>query len=77
MYSGDTRPCDNLVRLGRGCQLLVHEATFDDSKRDHALRKKHSTVSEAIDVARRMECDRLVLMHFSQRCVQPHDPMTP
>jgi ribonuclease Z len=27
--SGDTRPCDRLVDAGQGCDVLVHEATFD------------------------------------------------
>ena len=55
-YSGDTRPCDNVVRLGRmmhpGGRILVHEATFDDSyaMRMEAEQKRHSTVNEALDV---------------------------
>lgn len=28
-FSGDTRPCQNLVQAGAGCTLLVHEATFE------------------------------------------------
>ena len=49
LYSGDTRPCDNVVRLGNlmrpGGRLLVHEATFDDSPlmRQEAEHKRHST----------------------------------
>ena len=39
-------------------QVLVHEATFEDSMADDARAKKHCTVSEAIDVGLRMggEC---------------------
>ena len=67
VYSGDTRPCDALVRAGKGATLLVHEATFDDARAEHARRKRHSTTSEALGVGARMGCIRCVLTHFSQR----------
>ncbi|GLD94546.1 hypothetical protein PINS_up003157 [Pythium insidiosum] len=47
--------------------LLIHEATFDDTMEDDAERKKHSTVSQALGVARRMRAQQVVLTHFSQR----------
>lgn len=31
VYSGDCRPDERLVAAGRGADLLIHEATFDDS----------------------------------------------
>ncbi|KAF3769813.1 hypothetical protein M406DRAFT_284266 [Cryphonectria parasitica EP155] len=66
-YSGDCRPSDGLVRIGRGCTLLLHESTLDDELRDDAYAKKHCTMSEALDVARRMQARRVLLTHFSQR----------
>lgn len=30
VYSGDTRPSDQLVETGKHAHLLIHEATFDD-----------------------------------------------
>ena len=65
--SGDTRPCEALISAGKGCDLLIHEATFEDEKQEDAEGKKHSTVTEALDVARRMESKQTVLTHFSQR----------
>jgi ribonuclease BN (tRNA processing enzyme) len=67
VYSGDTRPCDRLVQLGQGATLLIHEATFEDSKSEEATSKKHSTISEALDVGSRMGAYRVILTHFSQR----------
>jgi ribonuclease Z len=73
VYSGDTRPCDALVALGRrldpGCRLLVHEATFDDTDEmaHEAVARRHSTVGEAIQVGQRMGAWRVLLTHFSQR----------
>ncbi|CAM9939304.1 unnamed protein product, partial [Choristocarpus tenellus] len=33
VYSGDCRPSDDLVDEGKGAALLIHEATFDETKR--------------------------------------------
>ncbi|KAK1947771.1 Zinc phosphodiesterase ELAC protein 2 [Phytophthora citrophthora] len=67
VYSGDTKPCNDLVLAGMGAELLVHEATFDDSMGQDAQMKKHSTVSQALEIARRMRARQVVLTHFSQR----------
>ena len=29
VYSGDSCPCARLQAAGRGCTLLIHEATFE------------------------------------------------
>ncbi|KAF0300364.1 Ribonuclease Z, mitochondrial [Amphibalanus amphitrite] len=67
VYSGDTRPCDELVELGRGCDLLIHEATHEDELQEEAVLRAHSTVSEAIEVGVRMGARHVLLTHFSQR----------
>ncbi|KAI1822707.1 hypothetical protein F4861DRAFT_540754 [Xylaria intraflava] len=66
-YSGDCRPSDKFVRIGKGATVLIHEATFEDELQGDAIAKKHSTISEAIDVGRRMGARRILLTHFSQR----------
>ena len=76
-YSGDTRPSSNLVRacnnLSRTCilniSLLLHEATFDDDDRgkQEAIKKRHSTVNEAMGIAHKINADAVLLTHFSQR----------
>eukprot|EP01062_Namystynia_karyoxenos_P062218 TRINITY_DN55134_c0_g1_i1.p1 TRINITY_DN55134_c0_g1~~TRINITY_DN55134_c0_g1_i1.p1 ORF type:complete len:856 (+),score=240.38 TRINITY_DN55134_c0_g1_i1:81-2570(+) len=67
VFSGDCRPTDALVDAGAGCDVLVHEATFEDDKLQDAEAKRHSTVGGALGVARRMEARCTVLTHFSQR----------
>ena len=71
VYSGDTRPSDNLIRAvsGTSVSLLLHEATFDDDPRGvkEALGKRHSTVSEALNVAQQIQPKACLLTHFSQR----------
>lgn len=70
LYSGDTRPNELLVQRGRQfgpLDILIHEATFDDSLAAEAAHKSHSTTGEAIDVARRCNAKNVLLTHFSQR----------
>jgi ribonuclease BN (tRNA processing enzyme) len=76
-YSGDTRPSSQLVQAckeatrnySQGISLLVHEATFDDDERGRkeALSKKHSTVTEALAIAKETDSLACLLTHFSQR----------
>lgn len=73
VYSGDTRPCPELIEIGRDATLLIHEATFGDQELDAALEKMHSTTSEAIDIGRRMNAKNVFLTHFSQRHVRVPD----
>ena len=67
VYSGDCRPCQALVTAGYNCDLLIHEATFNDACYDHAVTKRHSTTSEALSVAKCMKAKHVILTHFSQR----------
>ncbi|EFJ22319.1 hypothetical protein SELMODRAFT_416540 [Selaginella moellendorffii] len=67
VYSGDTRPSDRLIQAGAGCTLLIHEATFEDCLESHARKKRHCTVSEALQVGSRMQAEQVILTHFSQR----------
>ncbi|WIA34738.1 hypothetical protein OEZ86_013047 [Tetradesmus obliquus] len=67
VYSGDTRPCAALAAAGAGATLLIHEATFEAGLRHHACAKGHSTLQEALQVAKDMGAYRTVLTHFSQR----------
>ncbi|KAK5989882.1 Ribonuclease Z 1 [Cladobotryum mycophilum] len=66
-YSGDCRPSKQFAQECEGAHLLVHECTFGDDKRDHAKAKKHSTMGEALWVAKEMKARRTLLTHFSQR----------
>jgi predicted TIM-barrel fold metal-dependent hydrolase len=54
---------------GHGDLLLVHEATFQDEEQEEAEKKKHSTISEAMQVAADIPATRVLLTHFSQRYV--------
>ena len=66
-YSGDCRPSDPLAAAAKGSDMLIHEATFEDDLKEEAVIKKHSTVSEALLVGKKMDAKVIVLTHFSQR----------
>ncbi|KAM7192031.1 ribonuclease Z 1 [Naviculisporaceae sp. PSN 640] len=73
-YSGDCRPSKAFANIGRDAHLLIHECTFDDERQGDAMAKKHSTFSEALDVAKQMGARRLLLTHFSQRYPRIQNP---
>lgn len=64
-YSGDCSPSRELIKRGKDCDLLIHEATFDDSKTAMAENLMHSTMSQAIEVGQSMNAKNVVLTHFS------------
>ena len=55
------------LRLAADADVLVHEATLDDSFAALALERGHSTPSDAARVAARARVSHLVLWHFSPR----------
>jgi ribonuclease Z len=67
VYSGDAEPSDQLIENGQNCDLLIHEATVEDTLVGFARDHFHSTVSEAIEVGRKMNAKFTILTHFSQR----------
>ncbi|KAJ8389118.1 hypothetical protein AAFF_G00123240 [Aldrovandia affinis] len=67
VFSGDTMPCEALVKMGKNATLLIHEATLEDGLEEEAVEKRHSTTSQAIDIGMRMNAEFIMLNHFSQR----------
>ena len=74
VFSGDTRPCQDLIEVGKGAKLLIHEATFEDELKKEALERKHCIMSEAFKVSEDMQAQHTILTHFSQRSYCPKVP---
>ena len=67
VYTGDTRPIDNVVEYSRSADLLIHEATFTSDRSEEAFMQGHSTAADAGKIAAKAKVKRLVLTHISAR----------
>ncbi|MBS7248769.1 MAG: ribonuclease Z [Candidatus Jordarchaeales archaeon] len=72
VYSGDTAPCQSLLRMSSFADVLIHESTFDQSLEGKAIETKHSTSTQAALVAREANVKLLVLTHISSRYTDPN-----
>jgi len=70
-YCSDTKYSSSYLNFIRGVDLLYHEATFAEDKRDFAREKFHSTARDAAYAARKAMVGSLLIGHFSARY---HDP---
>lgn len=61
VYSADTEPCQPVVALAQGADVLIHEATTAEPF------PGHTTPRQAGEVAARAAAARLVLVHFSPK----------
>ncbi|MFX0104792.1 MAG: ribonuclease Z [Candidatus Hodarchaeota archaeon] len=66
-YSGDLKPGDSIINLGKNSDILIHEATFAKALAQIAEEKKHSTSIDAAIDAKKMNAKQLILTHISSR----------
>ncbi|WP_188453722.1 ribonuclease Z [Virgibacillus oceani] len=64
---GDTRLTEQNKLFVENSDVLVHEATFDDSKEKLAKDYFHSTTTQAASLAKESNTQKLVLTHISSR----------
>lgn len=69
VFSGDTAPCDRLVELARGADLLIHECTFPEKAIEFRSKAgigtwAHTSPTELGKIAVAAEVKSLVATHF-------------
>ena len=67
VLTGDTVPCDSVVELAAGADLLVHEATFAAEDSERARETQHSTAGGAALIALEANARMLALTHIGLR----------
>ena len=67
VYTGDTRPFKDFARFASGANLIIHDATLDDTLVEKANQDGHSTPSQAAEQAAKAKAKRLILTHISAR----------
>lgn len=66
-YSGDTRPCKQMIEFAKNSDILIHESTYQDADKEHAIANCHSTTKEAANIAKEANVKELILTHISTR----------
>ena len=67
VYAVDTRPCENVLNLSKGVDLLIHDGMFANDLLGKAIEGGHSTALEAAKLAKEAGIKRLILSHISSR----------
>jgi ribonuclease Z len=66
-YSGDTRPCEEMIMLAKDSTVLIHESTFIQEEAANAEEYGHSTARDAAYIARESNSEELIITHISTR----------
>ena len=66
-YSGDTRPCEEIISLAQDSTILIHESTFINKDNTNAEEHAHSTSIDAAYAAKYSNSKELILTHISTR----------
>jgi ribonuclease Z len=64
---GDSSDSSSLLELGPGCDVLVHECTYEAGRAAQARQWGHSTTADVAALARALRPRLLVLTHLSSR----------
>jgi len=75
VYTGDTRTVHpSIMDIAHDADLLIHDATYDESEAARAAEFYHATASQAGEAATALNAGTLVLVHTSSRYtdVQAH-----
>lgn len=71
-FSGDTAPCDDLVTLVKGVDLLIHECPYPDKNGPHPA---HTIPVQLGPIAAKTEARALAMNHFFPMCDPAREDM--
>lgn len=66
-FSGDCKQSNNFIQAGQNVDVLIHESTYETGLEVYASQMRHCTMSQAIEVGKKMNAKFTILWHFSQR----------
>lgn len=66
-YSGDSRPCEEMIEIAKDSTILIHESTFTSEEATNAEEHGHSTSIDAAYIAEQSNSKELILTHISTR----------
>jgi len=67
VYTGDTRPCQNVIEASNRADVLIHDSTLNSSMSDRAIERGHSSTVMAAETASKSDVEKLFLTHISPR----------
>lgn len=65
-YCSDTVYNPLVAEAVKGCDVIYHEATYDDTKIEKAAQRGHSTAGQAAQIAAAAEAKKLIIGHYSK-----------
>ncbi len=74
VYTGDTRPITGkLADVAKDADILIHDATYDETEAQKASEFCHATAGQAGEAAAAASAGTLVLVHISSRYTGPEN----
>lgn len=67
VYTGDTAPCENVVKFSKDADVLICDSTYFHQDIDKISDHLHSTSLQAAEMALKANVKALYLIHISQR----------
>lgn len=71
VYTGDTRPNQNVIEAAERADVLIHDSTLDSSMSDRAFERGHTSTDMAASIAEKATVGDLFLVHISPRYTDP------
>jgi len=71
VYSGDTRVCENLIKLAKGADLLIQDCTYFDS--GEFKEYEHASLRDITNMVEKIEVKKVILTHISRRYKNPKE----